>query len=242
MEVKDLFDRRQIEVFRIKPAIKELSKRDRILLLDQLFREEFQGKSVTYEMMEKDLFVKTNARTRRHFPEKQAHGSIKGHSKKIQISAGGEYFDLITNVEYSHSEVELKENQNNFHKNTLNWHYFKKFIMCEDEYFQVMVDVQENKSHEFMVYNVSLNEVPEEYVYEKLFPKKEKELINSVPIDTDLRDKLFYEHNITQKENSVNDNIVNKKPSFMSLIKNAIFKQKARQEERKQLNREEKER
>lgn len=228
MEAKDVFVRKKVEIFFIKPEVMELTKKDRVNLLDELFKSEYQGKLVTYKMLEDDLFAKTNAVTRRHFSIKGPHSSYKGHNAKIKIGASGDYIDLISNASYSHSDIEKKETQNNFHKNTLNWHYFRKIILCEDEYYQVTIDVHESKQHEFTVYNVSLMEIDKERLYEFFVEKspetKEKELINSVPEDTDLMDKFSSDDIISKECLVVNKDTKDCKASLDDILNEARLK------------------
>lgn len=177
MGLDDYFDRKKIEVFTIKPEIKAMTRKERLELLNRLFMEEYQGKFVTYEMLERDLFVETNGRTRKHFGHKGPGTTHKEHLAKINICASGGYWDMIADASYYGSKPENKSDQNHFHKNTVAWHYFTKDIMCEDHYFRVVIDVNENKDHEFLIYSVELHSLGKEYALrmEKLAEKKEKE-------------------------------------------------------------------
>ena len=122
MGLAKYFDRKLIEEFILKPEIKSLSKEELYKLLDRLFKEEYQGKVVTYKMLESDLFVKTNCVTRENFNFMKSGSSFKGFLTKLRISASGGYVPLISNCEYIESADENKPNQNKFHKNTLKWH------------------------------------------------------------------------------------------------------------------------
>lgn len=163
MALDDYFDRKKIEVFTIKPEIKAMSRKERLELLNRLFMEEYQGKFVTYEMLERDLFVETSGRTRKHFSYKGPGTTHKEHQAKINICASGGYWDMISDATYYGSKRENKSGQNHFHKNTEAWHYFTKDIMCEDHYFRVVIDVNESKDHAFLIYSVALHSLGKEY-------------------------------------------------------------------------------
>lgn len=185
MAITDYFDRKLIEEFVIRPEIKALSKDERLKLLDRLFKEEYQGKVVTFNMLEKELFVKTTAVTRAHFGIFRKGSSFKGFMTKLNISASGGYVPLISNCEYVDSKDETKSSQNKFHRNTLKWHYFAKEILCEGERFQVQIDVRESKKHEYIVYSVGMMPVRKARELENVH-KKRRGPTNSVPRAADV--------------------------------------------------------
>lgn len=189
MGINDYFNVRLIEEFAIKPEIKGLSKEERLNLLDDLFKKEYQGKVVSLNMLEKELFVQTTSVTRAHFGIYHKGGSFKGFMTKLNISASGGYLPLIANSEYVRSADETKPRQNKFHRNTLKWHYFAKEILCEGERFRVQVDVRESKQHEYIVYNVGMNPIVRKIEKEnQLETNKKREPANSAPMKaTDLR-------------------------------------------------------
>lgn len=186
MKVADFFNRKLIEEFTIKPEVKAMSKNERLTLLDRLFKEEYQGKVVTFNMLEKELFVKTSKVTREHFGIFQKGNSFKGFVTKLNISASGDYIPLISDCEYVRSADEKKKAQNQFHRNTLRWHYFSKEILCEGEKFRVQVDVRESKQHECIVYNVGMRPIRQTRTLENEQNKKRRGPTNSVPTASDV--------------------------------------------------------
>lgn len=186
MKIADFFNRKLIEEFTIKPEVKAMSKHERLNLLDRLFKEEYQGKVVSFKMLEEELFVKTSKVTREHFGIFQKGGSFKGFVTKLNIGASGDYVPLISNCEYVRSSNEKKPKQNSFHRNTLCWHYFAKEILCEGEKFSVQIDVRESKQHECIVYNVGMRPVGKTRTLENEQNKKRRGPTNSVPTATDV--------------------------------------------------------
>ena len=222
MKLNDFFDRQVIEKYDIKPEIKKLTKKELLELLNRLFREEYQGRTVTYEIMEKEFFVKTTAKTRMHFGFRDKKTPFKGHMTKLFLGAGGEYMSLIENCEYSHSEKEKKKDQNSMHKNTDAWHYFTKTILCENTYYRVMVDVNESQTRGMVVYNVSLSPC-------KNTQKEKRDSMHSAPEPaTDLRDEISSEDIIAQKDENVNRYSKNnfRKDSLDSRVKRAENKKR----------------
>lgn len=224
MKIDDCFNRKLIEEFTIKPEIKVMSKKERLELLDRLFKAEYQGKTVTFNMLEKELFVKTTAVTRSHFGIFQKGTSFKSYMTKLNISAGGDYVPLISDCEYVRSSNEKKEAQNKFHRNALAWHYFAKEILCEGEKFRVQIDVRESKQHEYTVYNVGMLPVGRVRQMENEMHKKRKALTNSEPLASDIGggnapvenssgDIIPQEESCVKREN---------KKSLMSLIAEAV--------------------
>lgn len=224
MKVADYFNRKLIEEFTIKPEVKAMSKHERLQLLDRLFKEEYQGKVVTFNMLEKELFVKTTIVTREHFGIFQKGSSFKGFLTKLNISASGDYIPLISDCEYVRSSDEKKKSQNKFHRNTLCWHYFTKEILCEGEKFKVYVDVRESKQHECVVYNVGMRPINKTRSLENEQNKKRRGPTNSVlmasdiggsiaPVDISSKDSIPQEVSNVKKEN---------KKSLLSLIAEAM--------------------
>ncbi len=206
MRMNDVFDQKIIERFDIKPEVKKMSKKKLLQLLNNLFKEEYQGKTVTYAMLEKEYFVKITAKTRIHFGFKNKSASYKGHQTKLHIGASGDYMALISNCEYTHSADEKKREQNVFHENTEKWHYFSKTILCEGTYYQVVVDVNENKSNELMVYNVSLAPCKGNLVLQKEdeIDKNKRDSMHSA--EADLRDGISCDDILSYNKENVNDN------------------------------------
>ncbi|MBQ8248128.1 MAG: hypothetical protein IJZ42_13450 [Lachnospiraceae bacterium] len=232
MKIDDVFERKVIEKFDIKPEVKKLNKKQLLDLLNRLFREEYQGKTVSFAMLERELFVKTTAKTRLHFGFRNNKASFKGHKIKLLLGASGEYLSLISNLQYSHSEKDKKPDQSSIHRNTKGWHYFTKMILCENTYYQVMVDVNESKSNELTVYNVSLKPCKEGLVFEAEHGNENKKegSMHSAPKLTDLRDGTSSDDIIAEEKGNVNRNYKKysknyknnfKKPSLDAQMKSA---------------------
>lgn len=224
MKVEDYFNRKLIEEFTIKPEIKALSRSERLDLLNQLFKNEYQGKVVSFKMLEKELFVKTTAVTRSHFGIVPRNGSFKGFMTKLNISAGGDYLPLISNSEYVRSADEKKSKQNSFHRNTRRWHYFEKEILCEGEKFKINIDVRESKKQEYIVYNVGMRPVQKNRQVDNELHKKRREPTNSAlkaaeiggvsaPAGISSVDIISQEDNFVKRDN---------KKSLISLIADAV--------------------
>ena len=207
MKMNEVFERKVIEKYDIKPEVKKMNKKELLNLLNRLFREEYQGKTVSFAMLERELFVRTTAKTRMHFGYKNKKTHPKGHQTKLYLGASGEYFSLISNCEYSHSEKDKKPDQNALHQNTKEWHYFTKTILCENTYYRVMVDVNESKQNELIVHNVWLSPDKKGLFREEVSADTKKEgPMHSAPQLTDLRDGTSSNDIISEEEGNVNRN------------------------------------
>lgn len=236
MKLDDVFDRQVIEKYTIKPEVKKLPKKKLLDLLDKLFREEYQGKTVSYEMLEKEFFVKTTAKTRMHFGFRTPKASFKGHIMKILLGASGEYLSLIKDCQYSHSAKDKKADQNNLHKNTDNWHYFTKTILCEDTYYRVMVDVNESKSKGMVAYNVSLAPCKKEKT--PTAEKEKRDSVHSAPeTATDLRDRISSNDIISQRDGFVNNNSKKDSKNFEASSPKPSLADQVRRAESKRIER-----
>lgn len=235
MKTNDIFECSLIEKFDIKPEVRRLSKKELLRLLDQMFREEYQGKTVSFAMLERELFVKTTAKTRMHFGYKNKKTHPKGHRTKLFLGASGEYLSLISNCEYSHSEMDKKPDQNALHKNTKEWHYFTKTILCENTYYRVMVDVNESKNNDLIVHNVWLSPDKKGLIIETECEDKNKKegSIHSAPKLTDLKDGTSSDAIIAEEKGNVNRNSKkysknykkhSRKPSLAAQMKRAEAK------------------
>ena len=222
MEISDFFDVRLIEEFRVKPEILKMSKKERVDLLNKVFREEYQGKTVTYEMLEEELFCAITAKTRLRFAVFNKGGSFPGFMAKLNIAADGSLIPLISNCEYLNSSDEEKSDQNDFHNKTQKWHYFGKEIIFENERFFVQIDVRENDRNNYLVYNVSLTRIRDERDRENLlFNKKRRSLNNSELDATDSKDKVSSGDILTQIESDVNSSTEKSGNKLENLISSA---------------------
>ncbi len=205
MMLSDVFDRKVIEEFTVKPEIAVMTKEERFALLNRLFQTEYQGKIVTYAMLERELFVHTAAVTRTHFGFFRRKGSFKGYMTKLNLTAGGDYIPLISNCEYVRSADEKKPEQNSFHRDTKQWHYFTKDILCDGERYRVQIDVREDKKRVATVYSVALTPVVAGL---ELAPEKERGRgsTNSAPQLTDLKGGTSSKSTITQSDEKVKKN------------------------------------
>ena len=225
MGTEDAFDVRLIEEYSIRPEIKELTKKERFDLIDKMFKERYQGRVISYEVLEKEMFAKITAKTRMHFgafDKKSGGGSYvyDGYIAKLNIAADGQLIDLVSNCEYKRSGEEMKSDQNNFHRNTKRWHYFGKDIMFEGDRYRVQVDVRENVNGDLTIYNVGLARIMQKRELEKLLLKNKERRTsnNSVRVATDLQDRSSSEGIVSQELEPVNRK--NEK-SLDNLIKNA---------------------
>lgn len=170
MATKNAFKKEILEVYTIKDELRDLPYKERIKLFEKALNEEYVGKS--FKLIRNDKhFVKASFSQRSR--EKQIYGDRAsdrpGWKAKVNIGAGGEYGRLLKNASYAESEVERKKDQNGFHKNSINWSYFKKRIIFEGTVFEVTISVCHQKRNSY-IHNVVLKKSKEQLI------KKERNL------------------------------------------------------------------
>ena len=150
-----------IEIYTLDENIDQYTRKEREKFINELFKNEYQGKEISYLLNGDEINALINTTTRKNFKAYQHSGKFekkRAFHTRQDIAFSGDYLDLVSNGKYDYSTVEKKQGQNEYHKNANKWHYFEKMIRCNDYYFNVIVDVLESEN-EFYVYNTKLKEV-----------------------------------------------------------------------------------
>lgn len=148
----------EIEVYYIDEDLEKLSKKERIKRIDELFKKEYQGKQIKYLLNNKEIRALINSITRSNISSRIHGGSVNETNKEFSIKQGiilkGDYIKLISELDYIRtSEDKRKENHINY-----KFHYFKKVIMCNKRYYEVVVDIREHAKG-FIIYNTKIKEI-----------------------------------------------------------------------------------
>lgn len=149
----------EIECYKISEETAGLTNKQKMEMAEKMFKEKYQGKLLSYKMLEKELFVKVNRMTRGNFSSHMKKEGISNHKVKVAIAADGKYIDLISNPNYSKSMSERKTGKSKHHKEKQMYHYFLKDVIIDDSLYSVIINVMEKENHMFYVYYVEIKKV-----------------------------------------------------------------------------------
>lgn len=147
-----------LEEIVVSEDILNLPYKEKIKLIDNYFKNEWQGKTVSYQFFEENKLVHINKKTRQHIAHRDKLTKEKEHKAKLNILTAGKGKELWENVEYVNYEKEKKAQQNSTHNFTVQWHYFTKDILFNGTMYQVLVNVRENKLNDFFIHSISLKQ------------------------------------------------------------------------------------
>lgn len=145
-----------IERYIISDETKKLTNKQKRALADKMFKEKYQGKTLTYKKLEKEMFVKINRKTRNNFPAHMKREKLKSHRKKIEIAADGQYLEFISNPSFVGSKKEVKPNQSKEHKGNSEYYYFAKEVMIDEAEYKVLINVAEREKGKFYIHFVEM--------------------------------------------------------------------------------------
>ena len=149
-----------IEVYELDENLDKYTRKEREEYINELFKQEYQGKEISYLLNGEEIKALINSTTRINFRAYQHSGNFetnKSYRTRQNIAFSGDYIDMISNIPYNYSKDEHKEYQKRHHKNN-KWHYFTKIIKCNNCYYSVNIDIVERNSN-YYIYNTKLKEV-----------------------------------------------------------------------------------
>lgn len=82
----------------------------------------------------------------------------KGFKTRQDIAFSGDYLNLIEDMSYDNTKLELKIGQNKYHQKNNKWHYFTKTILCNRKIYTINLDILE-KNKKYYIYSINAKEV-----------------------------------------------------------------------------------
>ena len=149
-----------IEIYKLDINLDKYTRKEREEYINELFKQEYQGKEISYLLNGEEIKTLINSTTRRNFKAYQHSGKFetsKAYNIRQNIAFSDDYIDMISNTSYDFSKNEQKEYQKGHYKDS-KWHYFIKLIKCNNCFYYVIIDVLE-KNSKYLVYNTKLKEV-----------------------------------------------------------------------------------
>ena len=197
-----------IEEFILDDNLEKYTRKEREIIINELFKDEYQGKEISCILNGEEVLAVVNAYTRKNYIARGHSGyyeSNKEYRTRQDIAYSGDYLNLLNSTEYQYSTQEHKPDQTGVHEIGNLWHYFKKCIKCNDKYYSVNIDILE-KNGRFTVYNTKLKEVDAQTLNPSIIPTSSKASIteNGDKYQTINNDNRVY--NINLNFDSLNDN------------------------------------
>lgn len=194
-----------IEVFEIDQNIDQYTRKQREKQIENMFRNQYQGKEITLIRCGNSISALINRITRNnHTVKRHSHNQRESnleYKKRQDLTFSGDYLELISDLTYVNSQRDNYPSQSRSHTTNTVWHYFKKEIICQNHKFKVILDVRENDGR-YTIYNTKLKEVP--------FPPRNQPLQNMLAtssVDIIANQKNNYNQNDIQIE-WINNNIL----------------------------------
>ena len=152
-----------IEVFEIDQNIDQYTRKQREKQIENMFRNQYQGKEITLIRCGNSISALINRITRNnHTVKRHSHNQRESnleYKKRQDLTFSGDYLELISDLTYVNSQRDNYPSQSRSHTTNTVWHYFKKEIICQNHKFKVILDVRENNGR-YTIYNTKLKEVP----------------------------------------------------------------------------------
>lgn len=154
----------EIEVYEIDKDLSRYTRKEREEIINEMFKQEYQGKEIHYLLNEKEISAVINASTRKYFFAKQ-HSDISREkeserNKRIDLVYSSGFINVISNAKYSSSKNEYKVGQNSKHKENTIWRYFKKKIIFNNESYLLIISVRES-CNRFYIHNTRIKDTKE---------------------------------------------------------------------------------
>lgn len=155
----------EVECYEINKDLNKFTRKERIKIVNDLFRNEYVGKEVKFIINKKIINSFITSETRNNYFAKMHSNTNFENNKEFNLrqdlTASGYYIPLVSNTDYTESKKEEKIGQNKYHLNSNIWHYFNKIIMCQDEYYLVKITVREFNG-KYFIHNTRLKQIKKE--------------------------------------------------------------------------------
>ena len=158
------YERNRIDVIVFDDATKQMTKKEKIKYINEIFSNKYQGMQVELPFPDSIPFSNTdqdaniNKHTKKHFVYKDKIESNKAYKNKLNIGVENNLLDLIETSVYVRSQQERKANQNAAHASTYMWHYFNKELVIDSEMYHLVIDIREDFSRKCFVHKMRLEE------------------------------------------------------------------------------------
>ena len=150
-----------IEIYELDENLDKYTRKEREEYINELFKQEYQGKEISYLLNGEEIKALINQITRKNYKAYQHSDKFEcrnAYNTRQDSAFSDDYISLISNASHYATRDEKKVGQNKKHKLKNKWHYFIKYIICNEYYFMVIIDILESNS-KFIIYSTKLKEV-----------------------------------------------------------------------------------
>lgn len=165
--------RSRLEVLIFEEETKELSRKEKLNIINEKFSKEYQGKLVnfdypdTVEFQDLNKAANINKFTREHYKHKDMLESRAAYNNRLNIGVEQSLPLFLEDAKYIKSSAEEKAEQNSTHKNTKQWHYFEKNIVIDNDVCTLLLDIREDFKNNTYIHKIRLRELEVEREHEK---------------------------------------------------------------------------
>ena len=92
---------------------------------------------------------------------RHSHGQLETFNefkKRQDIAFSNDFIPLISNTNFKIQSLEHYAGQSDSHRQNNHWYYFNKIIFCNDNLYNVIIDILERNGN-YYIYNTKLKEV-----------------------------------------------------------------------------------
>ncbi|XVG95664.1 DUF3991 domain-containing protein [Eubacteriales bacterium KG125] len=159
------YERKRIDVLVFEEDTKNMTRKEKIKYINDIFNEKYQGCKVTLPYSKINIneeinrVANINKITRQNYRHKDSIETYKGFRHRLNMGVDKNIIELIESSDYIASKDEKKAGQNSLHKESTRWHYFNKPLIIENTIYNMVIDVRENDEKENYVHKIRLKEL-----------------------------------------------------------------------------------
>ena len=151
-----------IEIYELDENLDKYTRKEREEYINELFKQEYQGKEISYLLNGEEIKALINKTTRKNFTQlRHSHGQLETFNefkKRQDIAFSNDFIPLISNANFKRQSLEHYAGQSDSHRQNNHWYYFNKIIFCNDNLYNVIIDILERNGN-YYIYNTKLKEV-----------------------------------------------------------------------------------
>lgn len=159
------YERNRIDVMVFDDATKQMTKKEKITYINDMFSSRYQGMQVELPFPGIHVFpngvknANINRTTKHNFKHMDKIESRNSYDAKLNVGVEKNLVNLIETSMYVGSKEEVKDNQNSIHKATKGWYYFNKPLIIDDDICMMIIDIRENNNNDLFVHKIRLKEI-----------------------------------------------------------------------------------
>lgn len=151
-----------IETYLIDENFDNLSRKEREIKVNKVFKDKYQGKEIKYLLNDVEINAMINSTTKNNFSSRLHRGRVSELKREIRIkqnlAVNNDLIKILSNSNYLNNKNDYKNYKNKMHNKSINWLYFSKNILVNNKVYKLIISIRENKSYYF-IYDIKLKEL-----------------------------------------------------------------------------------